>query len=240
MIDLVLSPGRYDRPLATLAASVTRLQDIGAVIVHTEQAGRSAAREQLFRRALWSFFHAAGAGPGECLIQWAPHLALAGQPIAPRLSSLFYWRVGGAQTPLFHAALVPLVDQTSGRVIVVIAAHLPTRRTARRRAVWRSCMRGLVRQVKAARVRYPGCAIAVAADFNVDHRTDRALVGRYLEPLALRDAWAGREPIAGTHGRRLIDAVWTDVPVDRCQLTVDDPSSDHRPMRARLGPISRR
>lgn len=234
MISLVLSPGRYDRPLAKLAASVERLQDLAGVIVHTEQGGKLQPREALFRSAGWPFYHPAGAGPGETLCQWDPNHRLAGEPLARRLSPLWYFRVGGARTPPFYATVTPL-QPPRGRVVVVIAAHLPTRNTARRRTVWASCMAGLARLVGDVRARYPGCRVMVAADFNVDHRTDRALVGRYLTPLQLADAWRGREPaIAGTHGRRLIDAVWTDLPVVSCKLVADDDSSDHRPHRVQV------
>lgn len=235
---VVFSAGRYDRPLVRLAASVDRLQEIAGVIIHTEQAGQRVARWRLFTAALWPFFYPAGPGRAELVVQWAPRIQVAGEPRTYRLTALWYQRVGGARTPPFHAAAVPLVDRADtppGRVTVVIAAHLPTRNNLRRRAVWRGCMRGLVRVVGQVRDQYPGCAVVVACDFNVDHRTGqpgRALVGRYLTPLGLRDGWQGREPaVAGTHGRRLIDAAWTDLPVAGCQLVADDDSSDHRPFR---------
>jgi len=148
-----------------------------------------------------------------------------------------YWRKGGARTPYFTAAVVPVAVDAALPLVVVIGAHLPTRNTALRRTVWAAAMRGLVRAVRYARRRYPGALVVVSADFNVDHREGHdghELVGRYLAPLGLRSGWQDLSPVAGTHGPRLIDAVWTDLHVQSCRIVVGDYPSDHRPLRAVL------
>lgn len=237
IFGLVHASGRYDRPLPDVAAALPRLQGIASVVVHTEQAGRPAARDRLFVRAGWSFWHAAGPGAGEVVIQWSDQVDLAGEPRSQRLTSLRYWRKGGARTPYFTAAVVPLAVDASLPLVVVIGAHLPTRNTALRRRVWAAAMRGLVRTVRTVRRRYPGALVVVSADFNVDHRDGRGghpLVARYLGPLGLADGWEGVTPAAGTHGARVIDGVWTDLAVQSCRVVVGDFPSDHRPLRAVL------
>lgn len=238
IFGLIHASGRFDRGLPEERDALPRLQQVSSVIVHTEKAGRAAARDRLYVGAGWSFWHSGrDAGAAEVVVQWSDQVDLAGEPRPYRLTRLRYWRQGGARTPYFTAALVPLAVDASLPLVVVIGAHLPTRNTALRRRVWAASMRGLVRAVRYARHRYPGAVVVVSADWNVDHRHGHGgheLVARYLGRIGLHDGWQGITPPVGTHGARVIDGVWTDMEVQSCAIVPGDYPSDHRPLRTVL------
>lgn len=76
--------------------------------------------------------------------------------------------------------------------------------------------------------------VILSADWNVSFR--RTWVNRYMAAALpdLVNAWDGRIPASGgTHGSyRIIDGLFTNLPVEGCWLEPDDESSDHRPMGA--------
>lgn len=235
------SSGRYDRPLVELGKALDAYRRLRAdVVTLTEQDGRDRFREALYTAHDWGWFRASRRGAGECAILWAPaRLYPVGEPVSTRLTSRTYWRIGGAKAAPVHAATVALRPRLEGPTVIVSVAHMPVRNTTLRRAVWRAAMRGWVRVMRAQLERHPGACVLLRADFNVDLRdvAGRRLVEDYLKALPGRlvvpEATAAG---AGTHGRRVIDADWTDLPAATADVVVDDESSDHRPYLLRSSP----
>lgn len=236
-VRAVHSSGRFDRPLVELGRALDAYAGAGYladVVTLTEQDGADRQRESLYTAHGWAWFRALRRGAGECAVLWShERLYVTGEPRAVELTSRTYWRKGGAKAAPPHAAIVPLRPKGAGRVLIVSVAHLPVRNTALRRLVWRYAVRGWVRHLRAELDRYPYARLLVRADWNVDLRTDagRKLVTDALAGLPGRlvvpEAAAG--PAGGTHGRRIIDADWTDLPAARSRVIADDASSDHRP-----------
>lgn len=224
------SSGRYDRPLDVLDAALESYAAQASVITLTEQDGRDQARERVYDGTGLSWVRFARRGAGECAVLWNGRHLLNGSPVAHRLTSRTYWRVTGKRAAPFYSVTVPLRDTVTDVLRLYSVAHLPTRSTALRRAVWDAALTGWVRHVHdLAAGRYAGAEVLMRADWNKDLRdvATRVALDRRLE----RVAHGGRLVVptgGGTHGRRVIDADWSTTPATS-HVIADDASSDHRP-----------
>jgi endonuclease/exonuclease/phosphatase family metal-dependent hydrolase len=159
------------------------------------------------------------------------------------ISNVVWRRVakyGGKMTPATHATVVPLRSRTGGVRVVTIVVHMPTRSTVLRRRAWASCINGLVKLVKQIRKADPKAQVVLCWDVNADwfNARDRALLEKAAKRLDLSPAWGwpmtGTIHERGTHGSRLIDAIWTDAEVHDAEVLGQTRASDHRPIRAVL------
>jgi hypothetical protein len=237
------SSGRYDRPLRSLQASLTRLRRLGALVTGTEVSGRPDPKFWLLARG-WGYAHLKGAGASECYATWDTNqLTLEGRPFARKLSDKTYDRDaehGGQAAPFVHALVVKLRPVLAGkRAVFVVVVHMPVRNTDQRRKVWASCATGL-RLLESDLVNLdPDADVVFVGDWNADYRSslDRFTMDNQLaKPLRMVQAWTGRVPSrGGTHGASLIDgAILPRAILAGCELLPDDPSSDHRPFRYRV------
>jgi endonuclease/exonuclease/phosphatase family metal-dependent hydrolase len=237
--------GRFDRPTKLLAADLLELSQTCSIVALTEQGNLSPKRQAALRLPKWSWFHADERGADDCAVLWdGTHWLLDGWARAVPLTSVVWRRVakyGGRATPPVHATVAPLRSRVGGVRVVVIVVHMPTRSTVLRRRAWASCVNGLVKLVRQVRKTDPHARIALAADWNADwlNPRDRALMTRAAKRMGLTPLWGEVEENRGTHGPRLIDAIWTDAEIHDGRVLDQTEASDHRPVRAVLN-ITRR
>lgn len=138
---------------------------------------------------------------------------------------------------LVVAVAVLLRDRHSGRELLVTVAHLPARlHEDRNLAVWRDALETWGILVHAELDVRPDLRVLLTGDFNLCARSagNRREINRLLDVPGLASSWGRRVralPEQGTHGQRLIDDTWSNMPLLRVDLLPDDPSSDHRPYR---------
>ena len=148
------------------------------------------------------------------------------------------WTDGQGHTHQTWAAAV-LLERNNGRRAWVSLCHLPSSvqngcqfKDNRQAAAWRGALDGWHKYWNNSRDRHKPDVGMLVADWNVDFHLKcwRQHLSSRFPSLWL--CW--RDPNMppdgkGTHGGRLIDAAWSTVKADRCDLLPDNPSSDHRP-----------
>jgi hypothetical protein len=232
--------GRFDRDPKHLAADLLDASRVSSIVTLTEQGGLSDKRRAALRFPAWAWFHADERGADDCAVLWdSSQWVLDGWARATPITTVVWRRVakyGGNITPATHATVVPLRSRTGGVRVVPIVVHMPTRSTVLRRKAWASCINGLVRLVKQIRKADPRAQIALCWDINADwsNARDRALLVRTARRLGLAPTWEDIPAACGTHGSRLIDAIWTDAEVHDAEVLSQTAASDHRPIRAVL------
>jgi hypothetical protein len=78
-----------------------------------------------------------------------------------------------------------------------------------------------------------GYHVRVSADVNKNWRSadNRAYLNKAFAPLTCN--WAGNMPKKGTHENAVIDQIWSDMPCEGTHVMLLNPSSDHRPSKAK-------
>lgn len=237
--------GRFDRAPKLLAIDLLELPRECSIVTLTEQGNLNAKRQAALRLPSWSWFHADGRGADDCAILWdGTHWLLDGWARAVPLTRIVWVRsaaYGGKKTPPVHATVAPLRSRVGGVRVVVIAVHMPTRSTILRRRAWASCVAGLVKLIKQIREADGNARIVLAADWNADwhNAKDRALMEDAARRMGLTIMWSEVDENRGTHGPRLIDAIWTDAEVHAGEVLNQTDTSDHRPVRVVLNIIRR-
>lgn len=238
--EVVHASGRFDRPPDELGERLDELAAAGAaeIIGLTEQGNLSPARRRALRVKGWSWFHDDSRGADDVAALWdASRWALDGWARTVPITSMVWKRVaeyGGKTTPPVHAAVVPLRSlHGEGRVVAVVV-HMPTRSTLLRRRAWASCIAGLVKLFREIRKADPGARIVLMWDVNADwhNAADRKLLEKTARRLNVTVCWAKHPTSEGSHGRRLIDGVWTDLEILDADVLAVSRASDHKPVSA--------
>lgn len=227
---VVLSPSRFDRtPMSLFRAVKTYLYGADTIVL-TEVSGNARVR-RLRHIPGWRFCQIEGPdGRDECAIltkrtKWRVDrilaLRLSDTPL-PTREGQHVWALVVVRT-LRWRPKVRVVD---------MAVHFPAHHDMPiQRKAWEEST-----QEAASVARFyldRGFHVRISADVNKDYRsgsTARILRARFA-PLTCN--WAGRIPKEGTYKNRLIDQVWSNMRCDHSYLMTDDPSSDHRPFKAR-------
>lgn len=239
MTTIVHASGRFDRPLGALDDQLADLTDTASIVGVTEQGRMTRARRNTLRRRGWGWIHIDERGADDCALLYDGGVwVVDGWVRAVQLTRITWRRVakyGGKITPPVHALVVPLRSiRKNRRRRVAIVVHMPTRSSVLRRRAWASCGNGLVRLVKQLRAADPLVKIIICADWNADWHNpkDRELLEDLARRLKVNIAWAVHPTSEGSHGRRLIDGVWTDLDIEDAAVLPPHRASDHRGVTA--------
>ena len=147
------------------------------------------------------------------------------------------WVVSGQKHHLV-AAKVVLEAKDHGQVIWLAVAHFPSSVQGKggfsdehpdRVKAWKDGLQGLHSWKEAQRQQWKPDWLGACADWNLDMKVGwcRQTIKDTFDQWHC--TWQSPYPNGGTHGDRLIDAVWCNGTTTKCQLLKDDDSSDHRP-----------
>lgn len=180
----------------------------------------------------WQAFHEAGDyGRADPWVAWDPALWTLVANWTVQLSAVTY---NGRRV---HAAVAVLDHKGFGRRVAFLSIHFPAhlegdmrrdRATTRTRA-YRSALAGLRELVAHIRLTYPGTAVVLGADWNLNirRRWVRALLRLGLSGTGL--TLVRPIPDKGSHGKRLIDWAATDLDGNGAVLPHISPF-DHDPV----------
>lgn len=164
----------------------------------------------------WGAYHGENApGANEATILWdRDEFDQIGPGFAVPVSKTSFALGNGKPRPRIHLIGVPLKHKASGRVVVRCVVHTPSAvegksglvEGARRALAYRETLSGIASVRKSLRKRFPGAAIVVAGDWNLNLRLPwtKALI-RTAMP-GLKSSWRSM-PQRGTHGTRVIDDI---------------------------------
>jgi hypothetical protein len=205
------------------------------VLVHTETTG---AALKAIIAAGWDerFTHRTtlpSGKPGEILIAWNPdtmHLLEAADNL--RLTDI-KWKVAGIVRDGVTAGRVRLTHKPTKHDGVIYGVHLPSgifNFPIRSRAS-KQATAELGRHIQLGLTAHPDRWRLAAGDTNEDHH--RALIRKqFQDGLHLTDMWGLKPAVDGSHGSRLIDAMFVHrLGVRRTSVLAKTAASDHRAIR---------
>lgn len=245
--EICQSSGRFDRPIGAVEKSVDFLESIAKLVFHTEVSSRTLQQIIFaFKNPGWKYGHVAGAGADECLTEWEVKTwDLAEHPTAHQITEKTWVRAdayGGKKAAYVSTLVVVLRHKKTGKVVVTFITHMPLDNTKARAEIWVDCCKGIVALKRKFARMYPGCEFLIAADWNKNWKAPKEremLVKHLAKPLKMTYVWSHVEhlPDGGTEGKSIIDGFFVSdgIRVLECGLAPDDPSSDHRPMKAKVG-----
>lgn len=192
------------------------------LLVHTETTDKHA---RSIRAAGWHNL----VRVGEILVGYQPDTVELLHSDSVRLTGI-EWKVANVTRHGVTAARLRVRHKPSGTTGVVYGLHWPSGvfRFLIREKAHKATTRHLGRVVATGIERHPDWWRLVAGDTNLDHH--RALIRRQFErELDLRDVWSVQPTGEGSHGKRLIDAMFTRrLHAVKAGVLDKTPASDHR------------
>lgn len=189
-----LLPGKWSAPLATWKRRHKEASAAGATIIPMTEATRDdkiADFQAWLGTQGWGSYRDSQPGPSNILHTWdTSRWELVGTPWKVKLTDIDYWSAGGFHQPLPYSVGIALKDKTTGRVVLVVSAHLPLENTPRRvRAKEESIATVKDRGFDVGRGQFPKGARVLACDFN--RPSQGAATRAWFETLwpHLRAAW---------------------------------------------------
>src|SRR5262245_50289516 len=147
------------------------------------------------------------------------------------------WVVSGKTHRLVACKVVLDALDGSGRIWLSVA-HFPSSVQGKggfsseypdRVAAWKAGLVGLADWKKNQHDKWHPTWMGMCADWNLDFKQKWCRQYVKDEFPSMHCTWSKPFPNGGTHGSRLIDAVWCGGTTTKCALLPDDNSSDHRP-----------
>lgn len=128
------------------------------------------------------------------------------------------------------------VHRTTGRPVLFIAAHAPSGiqagddwKPGSQAEASKAGLTRLGRAVARAEERRPRLAVVLGVDTNGDHHR-QVWRERFESMLGVPSCWSDERPDDGTHGSRLIDAIYSTAPIGNGRIAgaARPPKVDHR------------
>lgn len=239
-IAITLAPGFWGAPLEDFESAAADYRSNSDIVSWTETTPDSQVNV-LRHTPNWVTWSALDNKRGECAIQADKDqfkVRLVGTRVHRLTTFRFY--AGTTLRPAVRARVLHLEDRLTGKHLFVVAIHMPAsvegpaglRGTRARVNSYRDCLKNLRLLLDSVQEQHPDAAIAVCADWNLNHK--RIWVRVFLRrKLGLRFRWRIWHKVGGTHGSRLIDAIW----VHNCRVVSvrarkKRPGFDHKAVRA--------